>query len=242
MSSIFEVLPSPSEWQGSAYRNVYTVSPSQTLLDDLISDPKDFKVAVAWEEITGEIEKGHQYYRPIEYGDKGNSLFVFENNNPGVTRFSDGTFGVWYGALEEETSFTETLFWLFREVQPDLPNSKNGIIRKHRRMFLARLDHVETIDLVKLQSEYPNLTHPTDYSLCHELGMYAVDRGIGLYLAPSARKEEGIRTPVFQKEAIKGDTYRYDYYLTFKAASRRVVVERKGKISHLNMPREWQDI
>ncbi len=106
-------------------------------------------------------------------------------------------------------------------------------------MFLANLKHNRTIDLFSLCSNYPKLTHSTDYSLCHTLGRYAVDHSIGLYLTPSARKTDGKCVPVFLKEAVQGDAYQYDYYLNFEENSRSVLIERKGKYSQFEVPLQW---
>lgn len=225
-------------FKGAAYRNIYTVSPSQSLFDDLL-DEDDFPVAQAWDIETAQIPKGSKTSRPIEYGNKHDSLFVFKKINPGQTRFSDGTFGVWYGAIEEQTSLVETYFWLFKEVQPDLKSAKNGRIRKHRRMFLADLDHDRAINLTMFHKEFPDLTNPINYEFCNRLGKFACENKVGMFSSPSAREHKGNCVPVFDPDAIKSDAFQYDYYLTFEAESKTILIERKGVLNTFSVPKDW---
>ena len=130
-----ELLKSLIHHRGDSYRNIYTVSPSQSLYDDIL-DESEYEIAEIWEEKTSSIEYSvDKIHRPFQYGEKENSLFVFDNINPGITRFSDGNFGVWYGALEELTSLIETYYWIFKEIQPDLKNARSIFTFFKRRIL-----------------------------------------------------------------------------------------------------------
>ena len=228
--------------RGDSYRNIYTVSPSQSLYDDIL-DESEYEIAEIWEEKTSSIEYSvDKIHRPFQYGEKENSLFVFDNINPGITRFSDGNFGVWYGALEELTSLIETYYWIFKEIQPDLKNATNKTIRKHRRMYSAELDHERAIDLRPYVETFSEIIHPHDYTESCKLGRWAVENQISLFLAPSVRCLSGTCTPVFEKKAILSDKYLYDYYVTYTYNSRTIKIEKKGIFESFEIPEEWINI
>lgn len=114
-----------------------------------------------------------------------------------VTRFSDGSFGVFYGSLEPETAEAEVRHWAPRR----FPAGSAA----RRTLWYLRLEcdfDGSTKDLRPMQAEWPKLTHDHDYELCNRLGAEAVAIILDGLLAPSVRKKDGTNVPVFTRKAI----------------------------------------
>lgn len=209
-------LPRCEAKQFKAFRNVYAIKDSQALFDDLVDDDADIALLQSWENLTSGIDHAQrQIERPFQYGDTHNTLAVFDSINWRPGRFGDGlNYGVWYGALERETSIQETLYGSYQFVKEDLKESHDPIVID-RKMFEAHIQSECVIDLQPLHQKHPRLTHSTDYSLCCELGAHAHAHGIEAYLTPSARKLGGCCVPVFKSSVIKKDRVLFYFHFTF---------------------------
>lgn len=229
----------------SVFRNIATAVPSIDPFDDVLTDETDKAIARAWRTETVGVPAerarsvGQGYLAPFLYGDKRQTIYVFDVGLS-RSRYSDGKFGVWYGALESETSVWESMHYLYRTAKEDLANAASGTIRRHRRMFVAELKAAKAIDLTPFHKEFPNLSHPYDYSLTQHLGRFARSHAVGLFLSPSARAEGGVCVPVFDESCIVGDRPLYEYFVTFKRGSDVALVETLGKTEPRRFPKvDW---
>lgn len=109
------------------------------------------------------------------------------------SRFSDGSFPVFYSALDAETAETEARHWF----------SKFGGKRATRTywLFTCRFDG-SVKDLQPKQAVWPELMHDDDYRFCNNLGADAVKRMLDGLLVPSVRRDGGTNVPVFARSAI----------------------------------------
>ena len=111
------------------------------------------------------------------------------------SRYSDGTFPVFYASLEAQTSEEEQKYW-FRQLSTVSP---------HPVLFYQRFkcDFEGSIkDLRPRQDEWPELTHSTDYTFCNRLGLAAGQSGLDALMVPSARRPGGTNVPVFARRAL----------------------------------------
>ena len=109
------------------------------------------------------------------------------------TRFSDGSFPVFYAALEADTAETEIKYW----------HPKNST--RPRTAYYIRLAcdfSGQTKNLGPMRKKWPELTHDSDYRFCNALGAEAVASDLDGLLTPSARRDTGTNLPVFQRRAI----------------------------------------
>ncbi len=208
-------LPNPEFKNIKSFRNIYTIKISQSLFDDL-TDEEEFPLLQAWENKGSGIDHNErQANRVFQYGENQSTLTVFDKINWCYSRFSDGkSYGVWYGALEPQTSIQETLYWSYQFCKPDLQKSTKPIV-VDRKMLEADLSSPKAVDLRPLTPDYPQLIDPKNYSLCQELGKYAVENKIDFYLNFSARKKEGTCLPVFDLNSILRDRFLYYFHFTF---------------------------
>ncbi len=110
------------------------------------------------------------------------------------TRFSDGSFSVFYSSLRGETAEAEVRHWL--------PH-RFGKIRMPRTVYYERFscEFIGTeIDLRGKESEWPELVED-DYTFCNRIGAEARRLRLDGLLTPSAR-HPGANQPVFQRNAL----------------------------------------
>jgi RES domain len=139
-------------------------------------------------------------------GDNSNDAVLmlntpFEQNpsyRPGPTRFSDGTWRVFYSALEVETAEAERGYWCLREIQSDPPAQRHF----HYRELRCRLQG-EAFDVKAKLADWPFLIgdHPA-YPQCQNVARAAVQENADALIAPSARKDGGTTIPVFKRAAL----------------------------------------
>ena len=111
------------------------------------------------------------------------------------TRYSDGSFPVFYSSLKPETAEAEIKHWFpFVMGRP-----KTARTAYYRRLECTFSGHER--DLRAKVSEWPDLVHKTDYTLCNRLGAEARELTLGGLVVPSAR-HRGANVPIFRGAAI----------------------------------------
>ena len=111
------------------------------------------------------------------------------------TRFSDGSFPVFYSSLDSSTAEAEIQHWFPKYVgRPRSPRTG------HYQRFSCTFDGIEK-DLRPKIDEWPDLVHDTDYTFCNQLGAEARDLRIG-GLATCSARHEGTNVPIFDRLAI----------------------------------------
>ena len=116
---------------------------------------------------------------------------------PERSRFSDGSFPVFYSSLDTETAEAESRYQLPRYMgRPE--HDRTMFFRR----FSCRFEGVEK-DLRPKIGEWPDLVHSSDYTFCNRLGQEAQISEIDGILAPSARRSEGTNLPVFRRRALR---------------------------------------
>jgi hypothetical protein len=213
---IREVVP----FSGDLIRNIKGVRVSQDLFDDLAHDPVDRDVAIAAESATRMPSPAPLITRPFDYGTV--ITYPFVPHNWQATRYSDGlAYGVWYGALELETTVYETVYHWHRFVM-DSFSGLDRTIAGERRVFDVRCDAI-LIDL-RAAGE-PRLTDRRDYGFTWKVGRYLWERSQSGLLARSARAA-GTTAAMFRPEPLTD--VRDRCFLTYRMnpAQDRVAVER----------------
>ena len=217
-------------FRGELVRNIKGVRVSQDLFDDLAADAAERDTAIAAEAATRLPSAAPLITRPFDYG--AVITYPFVPHNWQATRYSDGTsYGVWYGALELETTVYETVFHWHRF----LTDSFAGLDREitgERRVFTVRCDAI-LVDLRRAAE--PRLTDRRDYSFTWQLGRFLWERAQSGLLARSARHGEGSAAAIFRPEVLS--QVRDLCYLTYRTnpARDRVTVERAPGVAWLEV-------
>ena len=111
------------------------------------------------------------------------------------TRFSDGSFSVFYSSLDTSTAEAEIRYWFPRY---------GGRSEHHRTAYYLQFscifDGIEK-DLRPKIEAWPDLVHDKDYSFCNQLGSEAMHIELDGLVTRSAR-HSGANVPVFRRRAV----------------------------------------
>ena len=111
------------------------------------------------------------------------------------SRFSDGSFPVFYSSLDMETAQAEICFHFLKYC-----GAPENIRPVHYQQLSCTFDGSEK-DLRSKLAEWPHLTHETNYAFCNKLGAEARESGVDGLVTPSAR-HDGTNLPVFNRKAL----------------------------------------
>lgn len=205
-----DLLSANAEFHGDLVRNIPGIRRSQNLFDDLTANPADWAVAMAAEE-SGRIPTSAALAtRPFDYGSV--ISYSFDASHWQSTRFSDGTsYGVWYGALEAETTIYETAHHWRRFLLDSYPELDRVIVTD-RRVCDVRCDAV-LIDLRGKHVEFPDLVRRDSYVFTHQVGRIMHEQDLSGLLVQSARCD-GINAAIFRAERLSN--VREKMFVTYK--------------------------
>ena len=183
--------------QETVYRLVST-QPDESLMDLLKrrgTDPKHIDVAI---EILSRLEVQLTAEELVNksFSPKHDELTPFP-----VGRFSDGTFGAFYSALEIDTCKKEVEYHLTAE----LKESGSERIANNRFYDLIKCNYSgNTASLCGFEDSHPQLISKdkSGYSFCQNIAREAKQRDLDGLLTPSARKANGVCVPVFSRYAL----------------------------------------
>ncbi len=199
-----------ADFHGDLVRNIPGIRRSQNLFDDLTSDPADWAVAVAAEQNERIPTTTAIATRPFDYGSV--ISYSFDASHWQSTRFSDGTrYGVWYGAIEAETTVFETAHH-WRRFLLDSYADLDRLIVTDRRICDVRCDAL-LIDLRDKHIEYPDLVRRDSYVFTHQVGRTLHDQDLSGLLVKSARCD-GINAAVFRADRLSN--VREKMFATYK--------------------------
>lgn len=158
------------EFDGDAFRNIVSLRVSENLFDDLTDDPALQRIALEHERRTKPAAYGEGrpiIDRPFQEADWIAAIgFPFAHWS--ASRYSDGGFGVWYGADSIQCAVRETVWHWKRGLLADAGFDCAGVAQ-HRRVFAVRLATM-LIDMRSLVGEHPELVDPHSYAATQPLG------------------------------------------------------------------------
>ena len=113
------------------------------------------------------------------------------------TRFSDGSFPVFYSALELATAEAEVEHWF-----PAFAGTPGRPRTAYYQRLCCTFDGLEK-DLHPKQADWPELVRDDDYTFCNRLGAEALRSELDGLVTPSAKREGGANMPIFRRRAIR---------------------------------------
>ncbi|WP_430367368.1 RES family NAD+ phosphorylase [Trinickia sp. NRRL B-1857] len=187
-----------------AYRVIPTRFPAVNLFDRVASSD-DFDALYALEAMTNDrlrTEVGELDLVPPEercFGPGcGPIMAAFTHLNPLGSRFSDGSYGVFYCAREARTAVAETRYHsgLF------LAATKQAPLRQQMRLYTV-LARGEAIDLRNDPTIDPAVLSPIDYSAGQALGRRLRQAGAAGIVYPSVRDTSGECLAAFKTTLLR---------------------------------------
>jgi len=174
------------DFDEDAFRNIVSLRESEDLFSDLSDGDGQLSAVAAAAEMrvksaipSGIIPRGFHYTTSITY--------PFEHEPYLRTRYGNGSFGVWYGALALETTIHETAFHMVKE-ESGIEDNHGPIIRE-RAVYLVHCRAL-LLDLTGKARSFPGLV-ADDYGVTHQIGERLHQEGHPGLLAPSARHAGG---------------------------------------------------
>lgn len=210
--------------QQSVFRNIVSLRQSQDLFDDLSDHPEDW--ALAQEVETAAKPPLYRSATPIinrlfEDAKWFNAInWPFQNWQ--ASRFSDGSYGVWYGAESTVTTVYETAFHWYHGLLCDAGFEHEAVVAE--RKVYAVACHAALLDFRKITSRYPALLHPSDYTLAQSTGARIHREGHPGLMIQSVRRPAGENFVIFNPTVLAHP--KQTCQLTYRLEANRIVVEK----------------
>jgi hypothetical protein len=223
MDSFFSGLALYDTHQALA-RNIVSLRVSEHLFDDLSTDPAEQASAMQLEMSTKPptyVSKQPVIDRPFEEAD-WLAAVKYPFIEWSASRYSDGRFGVWYGADSIKTSVYETVYHWHRKFLNDAGFTQEGIISE-RKVYLVQCQ-AALIDLRERVEAYPALVD-NDYVFTQAIGARFHREGHPGLITKSARCEGDIYA-AFKPHILSKP--RITRYLTYRTVENHVEVEKES--------------
>lgn len=157
----------------------------------------------------------------------GSSIIMaaFTHLNPEGSRFSDGSFGVFYAAAALETAIAETVYHRERFMRATAEKAMD----LDMRVYLIDLEG-ELHDLRGRPEAFAAACHPTDYSAGQRLARRLRAAGAGGIVYHSVRHETGLCAAVFRPKLLSNG--RQERHLCYRWDGQRISdIYEKSRLS-----------
>jgi hypothetical protein len=207
-------------------RNIVSIRASQDLFDDLSENPDDW---VRAQRIEAEVKpppyqsRTPIIHRPFEDGKWFNAI-AWPFKHWQASRFSDGSFGVWYGCDLVATSVYETAYHWFSGLLGDAGFDTERVIAE-RKLYSVACD-AALLDLRPLIAKYGALIQKTDYSYSKSVGARLHREGHPGLITASVRHASGHNYAVLNPDVLSNP--RDHCQLTYRLEGGRIVVEKQA--------------
>ena len=137
--------------------------------------------------------------------------YPFETEPYMISRYSDGSFPIWYGSMDLETTIYETAYHAMHSLLNIDGLDINTLVTKKRAVFDVNCEGI-LFDFSKRSNDYPDLM-ANDYGFCQSIGKRLSQSGFPGFLSPSARYT-GTNINVLLPEALTN--LKLDQYLDYR--------------------------
>lgn len=210
------------------YRNIVSLRVTEHLFDDLSNNPQDWQTAIELELQTQPASYASStpiIHRPFEEA-AWQEAIGFPFRAWSRSRYSDGSYGVWYGSDTLETTIYETVYHWRNSLLADAGFTDPGI-KIERRVHQVRCD-AALIDLRKLVKQHPKIIDAGDYVFTQQIGARLHREGHPGLVTKSARCTGEVYA-IFNPAVLSNP--RPSCYLTYITTKQGVKVERTpGKL------------
>lgn len=215
------------------FRNIVSIRSSQDLFDDLTDTPAEWALA---QQVEDDV-KPPPYRsrtpiidRPFEDAQWFNAIgWPFTHWQ--ASRFSDGSFGVWYGCASAETTVHETVYHWVTGLLRDAGFDREHVIGE-RKLYTVSCD-AALLDFRTVFHEYPNLGHKSDYACARAVGGRLHREGHPGLVTPSVRHTGGENYAILNPAVLSNP--KPNCQLTYRLEGSHVVVEKQPGSTWLDM-------
>ena len=211
-------------------RNIVSLRESRNLFDDLSSDPAEQALAQQVESAVKPLQYHSPtpvIHRPFEEADWFNAIgWPFRHWQS--SRYSDGSYGVWYGADTVLATVYETAYHWYHGLLLDAEGFTREAVAIERKVYNVACVAL-FLDLRPRVEEFPALLHRTDYAFTQQVGARLQREGHPGLVAPSVRLPEGLIYVVFNHTVLSNP--RVNCMLTYRLVRGHVLVEKRPGVT-----------
>lgn len=214
-------------------RNIVSLSQAQDLFDDLTDDPAAWLLAHKVEDEVKPLlypSKMPIIDRPFEHAEWFNAI-IWPFKYWHSSRFTDGSYGVWYGSESVETTVYESAYHWFQGLLCDAGFERMSVIAE-RKVYSVACD-AALLDLRKAADDYPDLLNRSDYSFCHSVGARIHREGHPGLLTHSLRRAGGENLCVFNPAVLSHP--RHNCQLIYRLEGDQIFVEKQAGAAWLTL-------
>ena len=206
-------------------RTSVSLRASQDLFDDLTDDPAAWLLA---QKVEDEVKpppyasRTPLIDRPFEDAQWFNAIqWPFKHWQ--TSRFSDGSFGVWYGSESVETTVYESAYHWHRGLLSDAGFEQMAVIAERKVYWVAC--NAALLDFRQAAERQPDLLHLSDYTFCQAVGSRIHREGHPGLLTQSVRRPAGENLAIFNPAVLSNP--RHNCQLTYRLERGQIVVEKQ---------------
>ena len=140
-----------------------------------------------------------------------------------ATRYSDGSYPVFYSSLDFATAEAEVAHWFMKGFSGSPQQKRTAYYQR----FVCTFKGSEK-DLRDKRCKWSELVQVDDYTFCNRIGAEAVALGLDGLVVPSARRRAGSNVPVFKRQAVSNPESRGTVSVAFDPQKGEVTTVREG--------------
>lgn len=199
-----QLLSNEIDFDQNVFRNVPEIADP---FSDIIDSPEDTALIDGFCHGQLHVYSQKQHFHAIGYS--------FANDNITNSRFSDGSFAAWYGALDTQTTIIETIFHIVRDNLAIIDFPLDTKLSCERVIYELPVQGI-LVDLREVAVPEDFLSF-YEYHYWQKIGAFLHDEGKPGALYSSARAEEGTCVVAFQNNILGeiansiGITYQVDF-------------------------------
>ncbi|MDT8384537.1 MAG: RES family NAD+ phosphorylase [Gammaproteobacteria bacterium] len=214
-----------TDFHDDTFRNIVSMRVSENLFDDITDTPETADLATAVE--VGAKPHTHTSHQPIIDRPFEEATYHEAIKYPfdtwTKTRYSDGTYGVWYGTDSLQTSIYETVHHWRKGLLEDAGwEDVEGVISE-RKVYNVRID-AGLLNFLPRLDAFPSLIDPEHYHYTHQIGARIKHDGHPGLISRSARCE-GTVYAIFNARVLSNP--RPACFLSYRIESGSVSIERQ---------------
>jgi RES domain len=214
-------------------RNIVSIRTSQDLFDDLTDKPDEWALAQQVEDSV----KPPPYrsatpiiHRPFEDAQWFHAIgWPFKHWQ--ASRYSDGSFGIWYGCDSAQTSVYETAYHWFNGLLADAGFDKQQVSIE-RKLYQVTCD-AALLDFRPMCSKYAGLMHKTDYRFTQSIGTRLHREGHPGLVTRSVRHAEGQNYAVLNPDVLTNP--RAHSALSYRLDGHRILIQKQPGVAWLEI-------
>jgi hypothetical protein len=206
-------------------RNIVAFRQPQNVFDDLTDDADEWKLAQrVQEEIQLPLHRSptpliNQTFHDADWFNAINWPFKHRQHS----RFSDGTYGVWYGSESVETTVYESAYHWYSGLLSDAGYEREAVIAE--RTIVSVACAATLLDFRKAARTFHELLHPSDYSYTQSVGVRIHREGHPGLIIQSVRRPNGENFAIFNPAVLANP--REISQLTYRLDGNSIIVEKQ---------------